>query len=206
MTARMYYDNDADPKALAGQKIVIVGYGSQGHAHAQNLRDFGLRRHRRRGQPQGPRPGRRSRHQDGRHRRCRQGRGRDHDPGPGHHPEEGVRDVDRAEHACRPAAHVRPRLQHPVRPDPAGCGHRRRHGRPQRPRPSRPFSVRAGRRRAGPLRRREGRDRNSSRAHPRIRPRHRRDQSRRPRDHVQGRGPRPISSASRSSCAAVSPA
>ena len=41
MTARMYYDNDADPKALAGQKIAIVGYGSQGHAHAQNLRDSG---------------------------------------------------------------------------------------------------------------------------------------------------------------------
>jgi ketol-acid reductoisomerase len=42
MTAKMYYDADADPKALAGQKIVIVGYGSQGHAHAQNLRDSGF--------------------------------------------------------------------------------------------------------------------------------------------------------------------
>jgi ketol-acid reductoisomerase len=41
MTAKMYYDADADPKALAGQKIVIVGYGSQGHAHAQNLHDSG---------------------------------------------------------------------------------------------------------------------------------------------------------------------
>jgi len=41
MTARMYYDADADPKALAGQKIVIIGYGSQGHAHAQNLHDSG---------------------------------------------------------------------------------------------------------------------------------------------------------------------
>jgi ketol-acid reductoisomerase len=37
----MYYDADADPKALEGQKIVIIGYGSQGHAHAQNLRDSG---------------------------------------------------------------------------------------------------------------------------------------------------------------------
>ena len=42
MTARMYYDADADPKALAGQKIAIIGYGSQGHAHAQNLQDSGL--------------------------------------------------------------------------------------------------------------------------------------------------------------------
>ncbi len=41
MTAKMYYDTDADPKALAGQKIVIIGYGSQGHAHAQNLHDSG---------------------------------------------------------------------------------------------------------------------------------------------------------------------
>jgi ketol-acid reductoisomerase len=37
----MYYDADADPKALAGQKIAIIGYGSQGHAHAQNLHDSG---------------------------------------------------------------------------------------------------------------------------------------------------------------------
>jgi ketol-acid reductoisomerase len=42
MTARMYYDADADPKALAGQKIAIIGYGSQGHAHAQNLQDSGV--------------------------------------------------------------------------------------------------------------------------------------------------------------------
>ena len=42
MTAKMYYDRDADPKALAGQKIAIIGYGSQGHAHAQNLHDSGF--------------------------------------------------------------------------------------------------------------------------------------------------------------------
>jgi len=41
MTAKMYYDADADAAALAGQKIAIIGYGSQGHAHAQNLRDSG---------------------------------------------------------------------------------------------------------------------------------------------------------------------
>jgi ketol-acid reductoisomerase len=41
MTARMYYDNDADPKALEGQTIAVIGYGSQGHAHAQNLRESG---------------------------------------------------------------------------------------------------------------------------------------------------------------------
>ena len=42
MTARMYYDNDVEPAALAGQTVAIIGYGSQGHAHAQNLRDSGL--------------------------------------------------------------------------------------------------------------------------------------------------------------------
>jgi ketol-acid reductoisomerase len=41
MTARMYYDNDVDPAALAGQTVAVIGYGSQGHAHAQNLRDSG---------------------------------------------------------------------------------------------------------------------------------------------------------------------
>ena len=42
MTARMYYDSDADPAALQGHKIAILGYGSQGHAHALNLRDSGF--------------------------------------------------------------------------------------------------------------------------------------------------------------------
>ena len=42
MTARMYYDADADPAALDGQTVAIIGYGSQGHAHAQNLRESGV--------------------------------------------------------------------------------------------------------------------------------------------------------------------
>ncbi len=42
MGARMYYDADADAAALAGQTVAIIGYGSQGHAHAQNLRDSGV--------------------------------------------------------------------------------------------------------------------------------------------------------------------
>jgi ketol-acid reductoisomerase len=40
--AKMYYDQDANLNLLQGKKIAIVGYGSQGHAHAQNLRDSGL--------------------------------------------------------------------------------------------------------------------------------------------------------------------
>ena len=42
MAATIYYDNDADLKDLDGKTIAILGYGSQGHAQAQNLRDSGL--------------------------------------------------------------------------------------------------------------------------------------------------------------------
>ncbi len=38
---KVYYDADADLKLLANKKIAVLGYGSQGHAHAQNLRDSG---------------------------------------------------------------------------------------------------------------------------------------------------------------------
>lgn len=41
MTAKIYYDNDADLAVLKNKTIAILGYGSQGHAHAQNLRDSG---------------------------------------------------------------------------------------------------------------------------------------------------------------------
>jgi len=41
--ATIYYDKDADLRVLAGKTIAIVGYGSQGHAHALNLRDSGQR-------------------------------------------------------------------------------------------------------------------------------------------------------------------
>ncbi len=39
---KAYYEKDADLNALKGKTIAIIGYGSQGHAHAQNLRDSGL--------------------------------------------------------------------------------------------------------------------------------------------------------------------
>ena len=40
---KVYYDADADLGLIIGKKIAIVGYGSQGHAHAQNLRDSGVK-------------------------------------------------------------------------------------------------------------------------------------------------------------------
>ena len=39
---RVYYDADADVNLIKGKKVAIVGYGSQGHAHAMNLRDSGV--------------------------------------------------------------------------------------------------------------------------------------------------------------------
>src|SRR5213082_2022096 len=40
---RVYYDRDADLNLIKGKKVVIVGYGSQGHAHALNLKDSGVK-------------------------------------------------------------------------------------------------------------------------------------------------------------------
>ncbi len=40
--AKMYYEADADPSLLQGKKVAIIGYGSQGHAHALNLADSGV--------------------------------------------------------------------------------------------------------------------------------------------------------------------
>jgi ketol-acid reductoisomerase len=40
--AKIFYDNDADLSLVTSKKVAIVGYGSQGHAHAQNLRDSGV--------------------------------------------------------------------------------------------------------------------------------------------------------------------
>lgn len=41
--AKVYYEKDADLKNLQGKTIAVIGYGSQGHAHALNLRDSGLK-------------------------------------------------------------------------------------------------------------------------------------------------------------------
>ena len=40
--AEIYYDDDADLSIIQGKKVAVVGFGSQGHAHALNLRDSGV--------------------------------------------------------------------------------------------------------------------------------------------------------------------
>lgn len=42
MALKIYYDDDADLKLLDGKKVAVIGYGSQGHAHALNLKDSGI--------------------------------------------------------------------------------------------------------------------------------------------------------------------
>ena len=42
MAATVYYEADADRSIIHGRKVAIVGYGSQGHAHALNLKDSGV--------------------------------------------------------------------------------------------------------------------------------------------------------------------
>src|SRR6476619_1416393 len=39
---KVYYDKDADLSLIRGKKVAIIGYGSQGHAHALNLKDSGV--------------------------------------------------------------------------------------------------------------------------------------------------------------------
>src|SRR5215211_3412275 len=42
MAAKVYYEADADRSLIQGRKVAVIGYGSQGHAHALNLRDSGV--------------------------------------------------------------------------------------------------------------------------------------------------------------------
>jgi ketol-acid reductoisomerase len=42
MAAKMYYEKDTDPSIIRGRKVAIIGYGSQGHAHALNLKESGV--------------------------------------------------------------------------------------------------------------------------------------------------------------------
>ena len=44
MPARMFYDDDADLALIQDRTVAVLGYGSQGHAHALSLRDSGRRR------------------------------------------------------------------------------------------------------------------------------------------------------------------
>ena len=43
MAATIYYEQDANPSAIESRTVAVIGFGSQGHAHALNLRDSGVK-------------------------------------------------------------------------------------------------------------------------------------------------------------------
>ena len=147
--AKLYYENDADPSLVRSRKVAVIGYGSQGHAHALNLHDSGV------DVRVGLRPGSSSRAKAeaaglrvvsvaeaaaeadlvmillARHRAGG-----------------GLRGGDRAPPRRRRRGVLRPRLQHPLRAHQPAAGSRRRDGRPEGPRPPRAPHLHRRRRRA----------------------------------------------------------
>jgi hypothetical protein len=127
---KVYYEKDADLSLIKGKKVTIVGYGSQGHAHAQNLDDSGVKvtvgaAQGRRVVGQGEEGGLKvaevgeavknaDRRDDADARRAHRG---------------GLQERGRAEHQEGRDARVRARLQHPLRPGGAARRSRRRDGR-----------------------------------------------------------------------------
>ena len=129
---KVYYDKDADLSLIKGKKVTIIGYGSQGHAHAQNLKDSGIKVTV--GAAQGRRvvgQGEEGRRQGRRGRRRGQGRRHRDDADARRAPRRGLQGRHRAEHQEGRDARLRARLQHPLRPDRAARRPRRVDGRAQ---------------------------------------------------------------------------
>ena len=114
--AELFYDDDADLSIIQGRKVAVIGYGSQGHAHALNLRDSGVDV--RVGLPEGSKSRAKAEAEglrvvdpaDG----VRRGRP-DHGPGARPRAARPLRRGDRAEPQAGRRAVLRPRLQHPLR-------------------------------------------------------------------------------------------
>jgi ketol-acid reductoisomerase len=149
---RVYYDRDCDINLIKDKKVAILGYGSQGHAHALNLRDSGAKN-----VVVALRPG---------------------SPSAKKAKAEGLKVMDIAEAAAwcdlimftmpdelqaddlqairprqparRRGHRLRPRPERPLRPDRAEARRRRHHDGAQGPRPHRARRIRQGRRRALP--------------------------------------------------------
>ena len=141
----MYYDKDADLALIQGKTVAIIGYGSQGHAHAQNLRDSGVNVivSQLPGTPNGERA-----EKAGFEVLSAAEAAKRADVIMMLVPDETQAEVYqqrcRAQSQGRRHAHVRPRLQHPLRPDRAAQDGRREHGRAQGPRPPGAQPVRRG--------------------------------------------------------------
>ena len=169
MAANVYYERDADHSLIAGRKVAIIGYGSQGHAHALNLKDSGV------DVRVGLRPG------SGSAAKAEAAGLRvvpidqaaaEADvimlPASRHRAEAGVRGVDRAAPPGRGRGALRARLQHPLRAHQPARGRRRRDGRAEGPGPPRAAHLHRGRWRARADRGRARRDREGARPRARL--------------------------------------
>ena len=187
MPATIYYDADADLALLDGRKVAVLGYGSQGHAHARNLADSGVDV--RVGLREGSSSWAKAEEAGLRvltHRRGGEGSRHHHGAAARHRAGAGVPRGHRAEPRRAQLARVRARLQHPLRPDPPAEGRRRVDDRAEGSGPPRAAHLRRGRRRA---RARCGvgrRDRQGQGSRARVRACDRRDARRCARHHVRG--------------------
>ena len=149
---RVYYDRDADVNLIKGKKVAIIGYGSQGHAHAHNLKDSGVTE-----LAVGLRAGLRRRRQGGGRRaegdgpgRVRQVGRRRHGADPRRGPGRPVPRKARPEHEAGRRARLRARAERAFQPARPAPRHRRVHDRAEGPRPHRAQRIPARRRRAVP--------------------------------------------------------
>ena len=206
MPATIYYDDDADLGLLQGRKVAVLGYGSQGHAHALNLKDSGVdvRVGLREGSSSWAKAEAAGLRVLSTADACKEA-----DVIMVLLPDTEQARIYKRGHRAEPErprlARVRARLQHPLRPDQAAQGRRRVDDRAEGAGSPRAPHVRGGRRRAVARRDLRRRDRQGQADGARVR----RGRSARhapacstPRSR---RRPRPTSSASRSCCAAGSP-
>ncbi len=185
---RVYYDRDADLNLIKGKKVAVVGYGSQGHAHALNLRDSGVKDVAvalRKGSQRRQEGRGREAQGDGGGRGRQMGR-RDDDAHAGRIAGRHLSRPSRRQHEAGRRADVRPRPQRPFQPDRAAARHRRSDDRAEGSRPHRALGIPAWRRRALPDGDRQGR----LRQRPRSRPVLRLGDRRRPRRHHRDDVPR----------------
>ena len=188
MAVTVYYAEDADSSIIRSKKVAVIGYGSQGHAHALNLKESGV------DVVVGLRDGSSSKAKaenagltvmsiaDA----TKAARGH-HDPCARHRTEDDLRRAHRSEPVRGRCDCLRPRFQRALRPHSSPCGCRRDHDRAEGPGSPRAAHLHRGRRRSGADRRCAGRDRECTCRGYVVCRCGRRHACGRHRDHVQGR-------------------